>query len=616
MAFSLLGSLGASSDKTANQTSISVSLGGSASAAAGSLVVVAVAVDNNSATDGDEGAITSVTDSVGNTYSKAREYTNAQGGLQFGATISVWYSVLTTTLPNNAQITANFSNAASRDAAAMAAYNYGLGAGNTVLVDPGSVLVSDAFSDSTTPFTFPSHSYTISFSAEWLRFRAFAREFPNNQISTATTGWTVAGDIGTVGGPSASNITLFAEAKISANVVETSVPTATTSIQGSDFVSVHVAFYETIAGSVVEAGAATETVDAIGTFGRTQTDAGSAVETADTTGDYNVAVSETGSATDFQTPNPLNERGGLLAFGPVAGGALAAVNPKGSYSVSVAETGAATDSQFLGFSELVEDGENVDDTSDGELDGVIVNPPLAPVTITLVGTQKNAGTPGTAGITSAGTAITLQVGDLVFIHYAVTGTSFPPVTFTTTLGVGTGLSAISTNAFRTTAAGYTVGYAVVTTAGTLTSVKANHANSGTAQAALTVSVFRATYPFANPPLDVYQTPVNDITPSFLTPFTGPLAQADELVVGIYSATPGLSATGGTTTAAFAGTGTKSGTVSAHVNYQLVSSTATVQNSFTYSKPMVISAVGTVNVLTFKVQVPTVSTNRGRFFAFF
>jgi hypothetical protein len=87
----------------------------SAVAEAANVVVLVVAVDNNATVDGDEGAVSSVTDSAGgNTWTKAREFCNSQAALQAGATISVWFSKLTNQIASGGTITANFTNNTAR----------------------------------------------------------------------------------------------------------------------------------------------------------------------------------------------------------------------------------------------------------------------------------------------------------------------------------------------------------------------------------------------------------------------------------------------------------------------------------------------------------------------
>lgn len=67
----------------------------------GRVLVVYVGVDNLDTVDGDGELVTNVTDQSGNTWNKAGEWTNAEGGAGAGITISAWYTRVTTELPAN-----------------------------------------------------------------------------------------------------------------------------------------------------------------------------------------------------------------------------------------------------------------------------------------------------------------------------------------------------------------------------------------------------------------------------------------------------------------------------------------------------------------------------------
>ena len=89
MAWTSLNTLGSNQNKTAGT---SIVLTTCAAAEAGNVVVVIVAKDNTQTTDGNTSEVSSITDSAGgNTWAKAREFCNGQGGAASGATVSVWY---------------------------------------------------------------------------------------------------------------------------------------------------------------------------------------------------------------------------------------------------------------------------------------------------------------------------------------------------------------------------------------------------------------------------------------------------------------------------------------------------------------------------------------------
>lgn len=231
MAFGSTAVLGTVANSTANQTSTTLTTGGT-TISAGELLVIVVAVDNNATTDGDEGAVTSVTAGVNN-LTKAAEFTNGQGAAQAGATCSVWYSIIGTTTTSN--VVANFSNSTSRDKSVISGWRYTVTNSpltlttNTLAVDggqPGSL-------DATTTNT------------ECLRIRAIAGETNSTTALTATSGWTswdAGNGVGwaSTGGGAAANIALRVEHRIVTGTNDASNP----SYASVDHASVYVAFQE------------------------------------------------------------------------------------------------------------------------------------------------------------------------------------------------------------------------------------------------------------------------------------------------------------------------------------------------------------------------------------
>jgi choline kinase len=233
MAFtpSLIGSSTGAASTTANQASLALP---TVTAAAGDLVVVFIACDNNQTTDGDEGAVTSVTDTGGNTYIKAREECNGQGGAQAGATVSVWYSVLTVALSSHT-ITANFSNTTSRDATAMGAIKATMAAGSTVSVAASNSAVTDAGGAPSVDAATGNYPH--------LRVRADGRE-SNGTSGTATTNWTRPFSALANTGTSATSMRCVAEYRV---VTATGAASAPTSAASADSATVYVAFRENFA---------------------------------------------------------------------------------------------------------------------------------------------------------------------------------------------------------------------------------------------------------------------------------------------------------------------------------------------------------------------------------
>ncbi len=229
MAFASVGSLGGVASKTADQGTFSNSI--TAGASVGDLVVVAIATDNFSASDGTTSDIASVTDSRSNTYSLGYAYTNGQGSNQNGATVAIYYSVLTTALQTNDLISANYSNASVHDASAMRVWRFTFS--GTLAVEATNFAVADGAGCGSLNAT------TANIAC--LRVRAVAIESPTAAFATATASWTTMGSSNTSGGGGASNMGCSAEFIISTGTGSASNPGTQTA---ADNASVYVAFKE------------------------------------------------------------------------------------------------------------------------------------------------------------------------------------------------------------------------------------------------------------------------------------------------------------------------------------------------------------------------------------
>jgi len=232
MAFADLGNNVAVGDKT-SASSIANSAGVMQAVSAGNLLVLIVGKDNAATADGNTNEFTSVTDTKGNTWTKAREFCNAQGAANAGVTVAVFYSVLTTALVVGVDvITVNFSDA--RTAKAFTTQRFSIGAGSTVQVAGTPV---DLANDGADP-----GSMTISGlpSAEYLFVRGLAHENPTATL-TKTTGYSgFSGLAGTSGGSGVTNIAVNGEFRILTGTGDTSDPTWT----ADDTASVFIAFKE------------------------------------------------------------------------------------------------------------------------------------------------------------------------------------------------------------------------------------------------------------------------------------------------------------------------------------------------------------------------------------
>lgn len=247
MSFSRVGSLGSANDKSAG-TSIALAI--SAAAEAGNLVVVIIALDNTQTTDGNTSEVSSISDSAGgNTWIKAREFCNGQGGAAAGVTVSVWYSVLTNQINNAGTITANFAN--SITASAITADEFTIGAGNTVVVE---ATPADLANDGADPGSLTLSSLT---SREYLFIRAIAGETNSTAALTPSTGYTAFAGAQTTGGGGATNMGVRGESRILTGTGDSSDPTWT----AVDCASVYIAFREQaqaqLAGDAAAVAAAT-----------------------------------------------------------------------------------------------------------------------------------------------------------------------------------------------------------------------------------------------------------------------------------------------------------------------------------------------------------------------
>jgi hypothetical protein len=247
MAFASVGSLGSGGSVTANQSTLVLTT--TATLEAGNLGVIIIGVDNNQTTDGDEGAVSGVVDSAGNTWVKGAEFTNGQGTAQAGATCSIWYCVVPSQLTSGGTITASFTNNTSRDASAITAWEFTLSGTVAVEGTPGT-LANDG-SD------LASLNVTTS-NIECLRIRGAAIERGADTLSAVTSGWTnitPAGDSG--GGANQSNVSAVGEFIISTATGAASDPTLTTNQDGA---SIYIAFKEVATNKTLAAGAGSYTI--------------------------------------------------------------------------------------------------------------------------------------------------------------------------------------------------------------------------------------------------------------------------------------------------------------------------------------------------------------------
>jgi hypothetical protein len=194
MAWGSVGSLGSNQDKT---SSTSIVLTTTAAAEVGNVILVAIGADNQGTTDGDLSEISSVVDSAGNTYTKAKEQTNGQGVAADGATVSLWQAKVTSELATGGTITANF--AAAVTAKAISAWEFTVTAGATITLEGSTSAVHDGADPA---------AMTIAglASQEYLFFAAGVEETPNTTTYTTDADYTAIDKNGTTGGGGTTNI--------------------------------------------------------------------------------------------------------------------------------------------------------------------------------------------------------------------------------------------------------------------------------------------------------------------------------------------------------------------------------------------------------------------------
>lgn len=223
------GTLGNYANTSNNQTGFSLTTA-TTTLSVGNLAVLIIAVDNDQTTDGDENCVSGVTDSAGNPWRKAAEFTNGEGAAQAGTTCSVWFTRANTQLSVGGTITGNFSVAASRDESAGLAWAFTCDA--NIGIDGTNTLATDATSN-------PGSLTQSTVNAHRLRLRGTASELNSATDFTGTPSWT------TIGVQRSTNIataqSVRAEFIISTSTGNTSNPTG---VGAADHASVFVNFME------------------------------------------------------------------------------------------------------------------------------------------------------------------------------------------------------------------------------------------------------------------------------------------------------------------------------------------------------------------------------------
>ncbi|MBI3574815.1 MAG: hypothetical protein HY083_04085, partial [Gammaproteobacteria bacterium] len=224
----------------------------------GEIAVLWFAGDNTATTDGNDGLLSSVSDSAGNTWTVQRCFTNGQGTAETGATTCIATSKITAALTtaSSATITATFGTTTAK---AIVVKNFTVAAGNTIEI---AGTPQDLANDNADPGSMTISGLTAS--TEYLFVRSTALERAN-ATWTVTASHTIATCDGTTGGGAASNMNICGEFRILTATTDTSDPTATAVDNASTFIAFKEAAGTTLGNgtdpsnaSLAPGGAATE----------------------------------------------------------------------------------------------------------------------------------------------------------------------------------------------------------------------------------------------------------------------------------------------------------------------------------------------------------------------
>ena len=209
MAWGSLNTLGSNQIKTSGTNNLTITT--TAIAEVGNVIIVIVAGDNIAIVDGDSTNV-SITDAAGNTYTRAKEWTNDISGAGTGAVAAIFYSKVTTQLNSGALITITTTSAITAKAAS--AWEFSIGAGNVVSVQGSAGLSTDGADPA---------AITISglTSAEYLWIHCVAHEGPNTDAFTQDIDYLSLDANGTTAGGAASNMSVRGGRRIFTGTTDT-----------------------------------------------------------------------------------------------------------------------------------------------------------------------------------------------------------------------------------------------------------------------------------------------------------------------------------------------------------------------------------------------------------
>lgn len=207
---------GASDKTTHNYITSVISLNGTLPV--GHVPILIAATDNIQKTSGPTNQCSSVSDTQGNLWVKLAEYTNGAGGMGKGATVCIFYSILSAQLTELTDwVTLNLSTPIT--AKALTIFDLVIPPGHAVSISGSSVDQDWTATD--------VGSATISGlqNSEHLFLRAIANETQTNWIATPSSGYSLTGSNQTQGQGDSSNMGVCGEYRILTATGDSSDPT-------------------------------------------------------------------------------------------------------------------------------------------------------------------------------------------------------------------------------------------------------------------------------------------------------------------------------------------------------------------------------------------------------
>ena len=237
--FVSVGTLGTANDTTADT---SFTLTPSATLNSGNIGILIIAKDNEGTTDTSNDECDEPTDSVGNTYTKLREYTNGNGAADAGATVCVFFTKATTDLTTAGTVTMTVT---TNSVKAATFWEFTIGAGNTIQIagTPGD-LAEDSVQN--------AGLIAISGldSKEYLFVRGTAIEYNQTGTSIPTASHTEITEVTANTGTIDTSMLATGEFRILTNTADTSNPTGDTG--NRDYSSTFLALEEVAGGSTID----------------------------------------------------------------------------------------------------------------------------------------------------------------------------------------------------------------------------------------------------------------------------------------------------------------------------------------------------------------------------